>query len=296
MLMEKLNSKLLAFENRLASLDDKIESTRLSVDQLTVQQKLKQGEILQQPVDHAESLIPSAEADEELRDGFINDIGIQAFRRGWITFQAKKYPESILIFSEFVDRYPDHLLAGSAQYYLAKSYLSQKEYKLAAQEYQKILGSYEHDPHITDTLRDLVLAEEGMKAPEAAGQYRQHLTTLFPQSPATWSLAQYSEKPVLPESAIESAAPELVKADNQKIQNQAANAEMKAGIKEKETELSKVEPPKADVTKTEIAPTVAPTQEPPATAPVTAPIATPQSKTETTAKDETTPKTSHPQP
>jgi tol-pal system protein YbgF len=112
-----------------------------------------------------------------------------------ILFQSRNYPDATLEFSAFVDQYPDHPLAGSAQYYLGESYFKQKEYKLAARELGRVITTYDRSPHIADTLRDLAISEDKIGQTEEAARHRQLLTSLFPHSPAAHSGTAADEAP-----------------------------------------------------------------------------------------------------
>jgi TolA-binding protein len=183
-LMADLNTRLQSMETKLVSLNDKVDSTRLSLDQLASRQTQKQVEVIEHPSEQsgAPALIKTAPQDPEA--GLAHDDVIQTFRKAMIFFQGQKYPEAILAFSGFLEKSPDHPLAGSAQYYVAESYMLQKEYKLAEQEFHRMLTSYDRSIHIADALRQLAIAEENLKKPQEAAKHRQQLTSLFPQSPA----------------------------------------------------------------------------------------------------------------
>lgn len=130
---------------------------------------------------------PAASLDPER--GFLNDEPVQAYRRALITYKGKKYPEAILAFSGFLEKYPDHPFAGSAQYYVGDCYLKQGETKLAAQEFMRVLTSYDRSPHISDALKQISAAEDTLKQSQQAAKHRQQLTSLFASSPALTGLA-----------------------------------------------------------------------------------------------------------
>ncbi len=126
---------------------------------------------------------------------FSQDSGTVAYRKAHAYFRAAKYPEAGLAFSNFVEKYPDHVFAGDAQYYAGLSYLKQNEPKAAIQEFERVLTSFDRSPKISDTLRDLADAEERLKQTDAAAKHRQLLLSLFPSSPAAASLAGNEPKP-----------------------------------------------------------------------------------------------------
>jgi tol-pal system protein YbgF len=120
--------------------------------------------------------------------GYTNDEAIQNYRQALLLYKAQKYPEAVLAFSTFVERYADHPLAGNAQYYVGSSYLQQGEPKLALQELQRVLSAYDRSPMVSRALLDMALAEEKLQNREAAAKYRQLLISLFPMSPAAGEL------------------------------------------------------------------------------------------------------------
>ncbi len=116
--------------------------------------------------------------------GFVRDQAIQNYRAALYLYKAEKFPESILAFASFVDRYPDHPLAGNAQFQIGESYYKQREYRLAAQEFDKVLTSYDRSSSIPQTLKRLADCKDQLKQKEEADRYRTTLNTLFPNSPS----------------------------------------------------------------------------------------------------------------
>jgi TolA-binding protein len=126
------------------------------------------------------SFEPRADAET----GFINDESIQAFTQALITYQTNKYPEAILAFVAFLKNFPNHPFAGSAQYYIGDSYLKDKEYKFALQEFQQVISRYPDSVHLTDTLKRLIEIAKHLNNNNDLKQYEYDLSSLFPQSPA----------------------------------------------------------------------------------------------------------------
>ncbi len=207
-IISELNGRFQILETKLISINDKLDSTRQTLDRLTAEQKNKapnaEGMVNQPSAEAGTPVEPSISVNDP-EYGFINDSAVQLFRKALIFFHAQKYSEATLEFSNFVENYPDHPLAGSAQFYVGESYFKQKEYKLALQEYQRILTSYDKSTHISDTLGRIVLAEEALKKQNDADKYRQLLSSLFPLSPALDELNHTPEAPVnlTPEPKVE---------------------------------------------------------------------------------------------
>jgi tetratricopeptide (TPR) repeat protein len=152
------------------------------MDNVVENQRAKPGPVKTLPTEGATHLPPAGEDDAEA--AFTSNEPVRKYRQAMILFQSHNYPDASLGFSAFVDQYPDHALAGSAQYFLGESYFKQKEYKLAARELGRVITTYDRSTHIAETLRDLSISEAKIGMPEEAARHRQLLTSLFPHSPA----------------------------------------------------------------------------------------------------------------
>jgi TolA-binding protein len=183
-LLTQMGQRMEAMETRLGSVGDRLNATQTSLDNLLANTKAVPSAVNAHPSHGVGTtpIIPTAPSDPEA--GFANDDAAQGFRKASILLAAQKYPEAVLAFSAFLEKFPDHALAGSAQYYVGESYARQKEYRLALREFERVLTSYDRSPHVADTLREMARAEDQLKLPEQAARHRQLLTSLFPQSPA----------------------------------------------------------------------------------------------------------------
>ncbi len=186
-LLIELSNRVQALESKLASLDDKINATRPLPDFASnTKQKSSPTEVITHPAADLGTPIITPPLPHDPEIGFIHDDAVESYRKSMILFQGQTYPEAILSFSDFMEKFPDHILAGSAQFYIGESYLKQKEYKLAIQEFQRVLSSYDRSSHIADTLHEIASAEDSLKQTREAAGHRQLLTSLFPHSPAAW--------------------------------------------------------------------------------------------------------------
>ncbi|MCM2277290.1 MAG: tetratricopeptide repeat protein [Oligoflexia bacterium] len=208
-----LNARLEAAEAKIAALSDRLAASKTSLDPPPAAlPREKTGKVRLAPVEKYPSevggtpVVPEPEANDP-ESGFANDEPVQEYRRAMILFKAAKYPESVLAFSGFLEKFPDHPLAGSAQFHVGESYFLQKEYKLAIQEFERVLTSYDRSTRIAQTLRALAEAEEKVRRTEEAARHRQLLSSLFPHSP--YAIRTASSKPALPatESGITPTAP-----------------------------------------------------------------------------------------
>ncbi len=128
-------------------------------------------------------LIVPERLDGDPAKGFAEDQAVDAYRKSLVLFRGSRYNEAIQGFSAYLELHADHVLAGSAQYYIGLSYYKLKELKLALIEFQRVLTSYDRSPHAAATLRYMAEAEDQLSLGNEADQHRQLLASLFPSSP-----------------------------------------------------------------------------------------------------------------
>lgn len=222
--IEALQARIELLESKVSqhfkSMNEKVESTRSSLDQMAAL-KSPPGQVVDpKPVDvRGRKVDPETSAEA----GFTQDSAVKSYRQAMILFRAEKYSEAILAFSAFLQAHADHPLAGAAQYHVGESYFRQKEYQLAVAEFQRVLTSYDRSSHVPQTLRQLAAAEDALKRPEEAKKHRQMLLSLFPHSPAA---AGASVAP----AEISDEAPAGASSEESRVSAQdLAESELKAG-------------------------------------------------------------------
>jgi tol-pal system protein YbgF len=189
-----MNARLEALEAKLASMNEKLDATRNSLDNfLTAHEPKKTGV----------STSPTETSGTPLADtmpaggGYIQDEAVQLYRKANILFESQKYPDANLAFSTFLEQYPDHPLAGSAQYHIGEGYFKQHQNKEALEEFQKVLTSYDRSSAVPQTLREMSEVEEGLGKSQEAARHRQQLLSLFPNSPAAQNLTAQAQTPLM---------------------------------------------------------------------------------------------------
>ena len=102
-------------------------------------------------------------------------------------------------FREFIRRFPDHPLAGNAQYWIGESHFSiargysntgqtdkvTPEMESAVQEFRKVLANYPRSEKAPTALYKEALALLELKQPAVAQQRLEYLVSNFPQSEET---------------------------------------------------------------------------------------------------------------
>jgi tol-pal system protein YbgF len=207
--VKTLQAKVDSLQSQLSAATAKAEKAQAAANQAMGVKPAKPTGVVAHGAEGRGVPVEATEAAGDPEAGFAHDSAILSYRQAMILFQTRKYAEAILAFSSFLERYADHALAGSAQFHVGESYFRQKEYKLALQEYQRVLTSYDRSPHVPETLARMAEIEEGMKKGDDAAKHRQLLASLFPSSPAAALKPRSVEVPAAaPTSAATAASSE----------------------------------------------------------------------------------------
>jgi tol-pal system protein YbgF len=121
------------------------------------------------------------------------------YQASYIDFSKGSYALAMAGFREFIRRFPDHPLAGNAQYWIGESHFSiargyanggqtdkvAPEMEQAVQEFRKVLANYPRSEKAPTSLYKEALALLELKQPAVAQQRLEYLVTNFPQSEET---------------------------------------------------------------------------------------------------------------
>jgi tol-pal system protein YbgF len=125
------------------------------------------------------------------------------YQAAYIDFSKGSYSLAIAGFREFLRRYPEHELAGSAQYWIGEAYLSlargftdasqndkaSESLEQAVQEFKKVQANYPRADKVPTALYKEALALLDLKQPVLAQARLQYLVDNFPRAEET-SLAR----------------------------------------------------------------------------------------------------------
>jgi tol-pal system protein YbgF len=125
------------------------------------------------------------------------------YQAAYIDFSKGSYSLAIAGFREFLRRYPDHELAGSAQYWIGEAYMSlargfadssqsdkaNESLEQAVQEFKKVQANYPRADKVPTALYKEALALIDLKQPTLAQARLQYLVDNFPRAEET-SLAR----------------------------------------------------------------------------------------------------------
>lgn len=152
--LSRAQSRIEELDARVATLTDKLESTRVTVDNISGNKPVSTEAVgsareeAQSTAKAAAPVLSGAEAKALLQ----MDTAINAFNRAMKMFKNGKFADAELAFNHFTETYPEHVLAGSAQFYAGESYFMMKEYKLALNEYGKVVSTFQSSPRVASAL------------------------------------------------------------------------------------------------------------------------------------------------
>lgn len=199
--LSRAQSRIEELDAKLAALSDKVDSTRLTVDNLSGSKpiktvavgsakSMKDAEPLPSADDepaeakHAENAASSKMTAAESKMLLKMDSAISDFLKAMNLFKGGKYADAELGFNHFTEQYPEHVLAGSAQYYAGESYLMMGEYKLAVNEYGKVISSFASSPRVASAMVRLAQCYEHMGNTAESARTMALARDLFEGSPA----------------------------------------------------------------------------------------------------------------
>jgi tol-pal system protein YbgF len=121
------------------------------------------------------------------------------YQAAYIDFSKGSYPLAMAGFREFLRRFPEHALAGNAQYWIGEALLSQargysnagdmdktrETLEQAVQEFRKVVANYPRGDKTPAALYKEALALIDLKQPTVALQRLQYLVDTFPQAEET---------------------------------------------------------------------------------------------------------------
>jgi tol-pal system protein YbgF len=194
----RLTKRLEAMEEKMALMNDKLSAERTSLDNVErAQNPNPKTKSVAAPIqDQAgETTSTADERDETPSNDFTHGDAIEKYRSAMILFDSGKYPEATLEFTNFIRSYPDNPFSGGAQFFIGESYYKQGEIKLAVDEYQRVLATFDHSSYVTDALKRLAQCYDKLKQPKLAARNRQLLLSLFPQSPAAKEILEARAEP-----------------------------------------------------------------------------------------------------
>jgi len=129
--------------------------------------------------------LPKAAVTEPPSGGEIITAGPKAeklYASALALYSGRDYAQATTKFQEFVAVYPDHKLAGNAQYWIGECYYSQKRYAEAAEEFASVEKAYPTSHKVPAALLKKGLSLAELKRMPEAQAALQRIVERYPQS------------------------------------------------------------------------------------------------------------------
>lgn len=97
-------------------------------------------------------------------------------------FSNREYAEATVKFNEFVSEFPDHKLAGNAQYWIGECHYTQRRFGEAAEEFAKVERVFPSSPKVPASLYKKGLSLWETRQAADARSALQRLLEVYPQS------------------------------------------------------------------------------------------------------------------
>lgn len=157
--LSRAQTRIEELDAKVSALSDKVEATRIAVDNVAGAKPMRTEAVGSAKTDvgiareaaEAEKLAAKARVADS-KELTTMDSAITEFNKAMALFKNAKYADAELAFNHFTERYPEHVLAGSAQYYAGESYFNMGEYKLALNEFQKVVSSFSSSPRVASAI------------------------------------------------------------------------------------------------------------------------------------------------
>ena len=216
--LSRAQSRIEELDAKFAALSDKVDSTRLAVDNLNGNKPLKtvavgsanevtassnQTALIDNNKKDQHEINSHTEDNENSKSLLKMDKAISDFMKAMSTFKSGKFSDAELEFNHFSEQYPDHILAGSAQFYSGESYYNLGEYKLAINEYNKVVASFGSSPRVSSAMVRIAQCYEHIGNTGEANRTLTLAKELFDGSPVFDMLATAKAKKELSSTPIE---------------------------------------------------------------------------------------------
>ena len=111
------------------------------------------------------------------------------YEKGFALFAKRDFEQSIIVFQNFLNRFPDDIYSDNAQFWIAEAYLNQSRPREAEDAYRAVLRNYEHRSTLEgyktpDAIYRIGQAHLRRSDTEKARQYFEALGERFPETSA----------------------------------------------------------------------------------------------------------------
>jgi len=146
--VEKLSFDLDTYSDKIAALEQVLETIESTMNEHLDTIETQIVAIKRQGIKRAPDITPTPTSGDPQQDPRFAPG--QLFRVAYRFYMEGDYDTAIAGFQKFLADYPNHQLAGAAQYWIAESFVKLAEYEIAVQEYDYLIKKYPQNDKIPD--------------------------------------------------------------------------------------------------------------------------------------------------
>lgn len=155
--LSRAQSRIEELDAKVSALADKVDATRIAVDNLSGSKAPPTEEVGSARKASPQETLSNEKASLKARAAHDKGLlqmedAILEFTKAMALFKSGKYADAELGFNHVTEQYPEHVLAGSAQFFAGESYFRMGEYKLALNEFQKVVSSFSSSPRVASAI------------------------------------------------------------------------------------------------------------------------------------------------
>jgi len=103
-----------------------------------------------------------------------------AYNAALVLFRAREHGQAVLDLLDFIAKYPEHLLAPNAQYWIGEAYYLQRDYRQALVEFERVVDMAPASPKAADALLKMGLSYTNLRENSRAQQAWQRVVRDYP--------------------------------------------------------------------------------------------------------------------
>ncbi|GEM_PF-1580633 len=156
--LSRATARIEELDAKIAALTDKLEAQKIALDNVLGTKPMKSQVVGSAKHDSsagaaaAENGLTISDPEDNVTDAATDHQIATRFRSALDSFKLGKYSDAVLAFNQITEAFPTHVLAGSAQFYAGESYYMMGEYKLAINEFGKVISAFSHSPRVASAL------------------------------------------------------------------------------------------------------------------------------------------------
>ena len=100
------------------------------------------------------------------------------------SFRAEEHGQAVLEFTELIDKFPKHALAGTSEYWIGEAYYRQRDFNQALTEFQKVPDLYPQSQSVAESLLKIGMCYRALHDVPRARETWEQVVRSHPKSEA----------------------------------------------------------------------------------------------------------------